>query len=119
MSNREPIDMIKQAIQNGMDLSHIKDITKFKKTMYKFLTNKHFCYEDFGKYVVGTIYDDVAIVEVEDQTLRIVPIMQTGFFDILMNLFKFYSSYEEEKKKVLKVKNIDFKNNDDDEEFWV
>ena len=119
MSKQEPIDIIRKAVDNGMKLSHISNIRKFKNEMFDFLTNKHFCYEDSGRYIVGNIYDDIAVIEIENSTLRIAPIMQFGFFEILMNLFKFYSEYKE--KEVMKnineiKKEIEV---DDDGEFWV
>lgn len=122
MSNQEPIDIIKKAINSGMNLSHIKDIGAFNKKMQSFLTSKHFCYDEGDRLIVGTIHDDIAIIQIDDLTLRIVPLLDYGFYDIIMSLFKFYSTYKEDEvaKKINKPSKSGSRIIEDDNgEFWV
>ena len=122
MSHQEPIETIKKVINNGMNLSHIQNINTFRKEMQNFLTSKHFCYDEGDRLVVGTIYDDIAIIQIDRSTLRIKPLLDYGFYDILMNLLKFYSTYKE--KKIVKQASYMSKGKleiieDDNGEFWV
>lgn len=122
MSNQEPIDIIKKAINSGMNLSHIKDINTFNKKMQGFLTSKHFCYDEGDRLIVGTIHDDIAIIQVDNFTLKITPLLDYGFYDILMSLFEFYSTYKECESVVKENKPMKSGSRiieDDNGEFWV
>lgn len=102
MTNLKKI--IKRAMKHGFDLSFIKNYnerTIFQGLYEYLLKNKYYCsMEDDVIYVGPDIIEDVAEVRIEKQTMKVTPLTENGFFDVLVTLFKYIShvaALEEEK----------------------
>ena len=74
-------------------------------------------------YVGYNIIEDVAKVTVFDTTMRITPLQEEGFFDILIELFKFISITAKLTildKKTEDISTEDYSDDDDSsEEMWL
>ena len=95
--------ILKRAMKHGFDLSFIRNYNEKKiiQGLYDFLiTNHYYCSLENGVVYVGIeIVEDVAEVSVENKTMKIKPLVEKGFFDVLITLFKyikFVSSTEDE-----------------------
>lgn len=102
MTNLKKI--IKRAMKHGFDLSFIKNYnerTIFQGLYEYLLKNKYYCSMEDGVIYVGPdIVEDVAEVRIEKQTMKVTPLTENGFFDVLVTLFKYIShvaALEEEK----------------------
>lgn len=102
MTNLKKI--IKRAMKHGFDLSFIKNYnerTIFQGLYEYLLKNKYYCSMEDGVIYVGPdIIEDVAEVRIEKQTMKVTPLTENGFFDVLVTLFKYIShvaALEEEK----------------------
>ena len=102
MTNLKKI--IKRAMKHGFDLSFIKNYnerTIFQGLYEYLLKNKYNCSMEDGVIYVGPdIIEDVAEVRIEKQTMKVTPLTENGFFDVLVTLFKYIShvaALEEEK----------------------
>jgi hypothetical protein len=89
--------LIQRALKNGFDLSTIENYSEklFKEGLYDYLVeNKFYVTEEDGVIFVGIdIFDDAAEIIIEDEKMTIKPLIQEGFFDILMEVFKYFSKY--------------------------
>lgn len=116
--------IIRRAIKSGFDLSAIPNYSpkKFKSDLWDYLVEqKFFVTEDAGFIVVGyDIIEDTAEVSIDGTTMKVKPLAEFGFFEILIHLFKFIS---------ISSKNYLSSDNDDDptedyseessEEIWL
>ena len=93
--SREINKILKRALKEGFDLKGLPDYSprKFINSLYQHLVENHFIvYEENNIMYVGyNIIDDVAKITVFDTTMRITPLQEEGFFDILIELFKYIS----------------------------
>lgn len=91
----ETKSIIKRAIKSGFDLSAIPNYSpkKFKSDLWDYLVKQQlFLTEEDGFIVVGyDIVEDTAEVFIEGTTMKVKPLAEFGFFEILMHLFKFIS----------------------------
>ena len=91
MSNLKKI--LRRAIKHGFDLSYIPNYRPkiFRAGLYDFLVeNNFFCFMEGEKILVGVyILDDIAEISIEDVTMKVVPLQEGGFFDLLVHLFKY------------------------------
>lgn len=89
--------LIQRALKNGFDLSTIENYSEklFKEGLYDYLVEKKFYVteEDEIIFVGIDIFDDAAEIKIEDKKMTIKPLTQEGFFDILMEVFKYFSKY--------------------------
>lgn len=93
MTNLKKI--LRRAIKHGFDLSYIPNYRPkaFRSGLYEFLVeSKFFCFMEDDKILVGVdIIEDIAEISIEDVTMKVVPLQETGFFDLLIHLFKYIS----------------------------
>lgn len=89
--------IIQRALKNGFDLSSIENYSEklFKEGLYDYLVeNKYYVTEEDGIIFVGIdIFDDAAEIKIQDKKMTIMPLVQEGFFEILMEVFRYFSKY--------------------------
>ena len=85
--------LLKRALTEGFDLSTLPNYNpkKFLDGLYDHLVGKNYIVsEEEGVLFVGySILYDIAEVTVKDTTMKIKPLSEDGFFDILIELFKY------------------------------
>tara|TARA_Y100000114_G_scaffold49778_1_gene45455 strand:+ start:10384 stop:10761 length:378 start_codon:yes stop_codon:yes gene_type:complete len=85
--------ILKRALKHGFDLTSIPDYNpkKFKNGLFDHLVSMHFIvYEDDGALLVGyDVFEEIAEVRIDDTTMKIKPLTETGFFEILLELFRY------------------------------
>ena len=125
MSNLKEI--IKKAIKHGFDLSGIPDYnpTKFKNGLYDHLVENHYVvFEEYGLLYVGfDVFQEAAEVEINGATMKVKPLVETGFFEILIELFR-YVGIAAQEEVIPEQENSDEKttedcDSDDSEELWL
>ena len=125
MSNLKEI--IKKAIKHGFDLSGIPDYnpTKFKNGLYDHLVENHYVvFEEYGLLYVGfDVFQEAAEVEINGATMKVKPLVETGFFEILIELFR-YVGIAAQEEVIPEQENSDEKttedcDSDDSEEIWL
>ena len=119
-------DILKRALKDGFDLSTIPNYTprKFINSLFEHLVKNHFVVyeEDCVMYVGYNVIEDVAKIVVIDTTLKIEPLQEQGFFDILIELFKFIGIIAKIsliEKKTEDVSTEDYSEDDSSEEMWL
>ena len=119
MSNLKNI--LKRAIKNGFDLSYIPDYRPrtFRNGLYDYLVeSKFYCYMEDERIFVGVdILEDIAEVYLEGATMKIVPLGESGFFDLLVHLFKYIGIASKEKPE--EEKTTESMNDNSSEEIWL
>ena len=119
-------DILKRALKVAFDLSTIPNYTprKFINSLFEHLVKNHFVVyeEDCVMYVGYNVIEDVAKIVVIDTTLKIEPLQEQGFFDILIELFKFIGIIAKIsliEKKTEDVSTEDYSEDDSSEEMWL
>lgn len=96
----EAKNLIQRALKNGFDLSTIKNYSEklFKQGLYEYMVKKNFfVFEEDGIIFVGVdILEDVAEIKIENKKMTIKPLVQDGFFDILKEVFKYFSNFSKD-----------------------
>jgi hypothetical protein len=119
MSNLKNI--LKRAIKNGFDLSYIPNYRPrtFRNGLYDYLVeSKFYCYMEEERIFVGVnILDDIAEVYLEDTTMKVVPLSEVGFFDLLVHLFKYIGIASKEKPE--EEETTESLDDDSSEEIWL
>jgi hypothetical protein len=115
--------IIKRAIANGFDLTSIEnyDPKIFTDKLYDYLVkNKYLCMLENSSIIVADYsLEDIAEITIDGYHLNLVPLKTEGFFDILMEVFRFIAdnqnlkpeeeiSTEEEKPSIDEVDSEDF-----------
>ena len=112
---------IKRAIKNGFDLSYLPNYNPkhFRNGLYQYLVeNNFFCYMEDDKIFVGVdILEDIAEVIVEDMTMKVHPLKEGGFFDLLVHLFKYIGIASKEKPE--EEETTESLDDDSSEEIWL
>ena len=126
MSNLKEI--IRKAIKHGFDLSGIPDYnpTKFKNGLYEYLVENHYIvYEELGVLYVGfDVFQEAAEVDINGVTMKVRPLIETGFFEILLELFRYVGIAAKEENRSAPENNSDEKTTEDldsdsSEELWL
>lgn len=123
MTNLKKI--IKRAMKHGFDLSFIKNYnerTIFQGLYEYLLKNKYYCSMEDGVIYVGPdIIEDVAEVRIEKQTMKVTPLTENGFFDLLVTLFKYISHVAalEEEKGEEDISTEDVVDDESSEDLWL
>lgn len=123
MTNLKKI--IKRAMKHGFDLSFIKNYnerTIFQGLYEYLLKNKYYCSMEDGVIYVGPdIIEDVAEVRIEKQTMKVTPLTENGFFDVLVTLFKYISHVAalEEEKGEEDISTEDAADDESSEDLWL
>ena len=119
MSNLK--NVLKRAIKNGFDLSYIPNYNPkhFRNELYQYLVqNNFFCFMEDEKIFVGVdVLDDIAEIIIEDVTMKVVPLKEGGFFDLLVHLFKYIGIAAKEKPE--EEETTESMNDDSSEEIWL
>jgi hypothetical protein len=119
MSNLKNI--LRRAIKNGFDLSYIPNYRPrtFRNGLYDYLVeSKFYCYMEEERIFVGVnILDDIAEVYLEDSTMKVVPLSEVGFFDLLVHLFKYIGIASKEKPE--EEETTESLDDDSSEEIWL
>ena len=80
-------------MKHGFDLSAIDNFTipTFRSGLFEHLVEKNFTvFEEDGELFVGyNIVDDVAKVSFSSDTMKVLPLKENGFFEILIELFRY------------------------------
>jgi|9_EtaG_2_1085328.scaffolds.fasta_scaffold143017_2 hypothetical protein len=92
--------ILKRALKHGFDLSGIKNynLEKFKDGLFEHLVNnKYYVFEEDESLFVGYFaYEDTAKVYFYETFMKVEPIQESGFFEILIELFRYISIAREE-----------------------
>ncbi len=94
---------IRRALKHGFDLSQIPNYTpnKFRNGLYDYLVGQHYAvFEEEGVLIIGyDLTSDIIEVYINDTTMKVVPLAEVGFFEILLDLFKYISIAAAEKNQ--------------------
>lgn len=123
---KETKDILKRAMKHGFDLSFIENFNEKKvlQGLYDYLIRNHYyCSMEDGIIYVGIdIVQDIAEVSIDNKTMKVKPITDKGFFDILISLFKyirFASSIQEKTEEVEDVSTEIDEDDESSEEMWL
>ena len=118
-------DILRRSMKNGFDLSFVNDYNEKQilQSLYDYLvTNYYYCSMEDGIIYVGIdIVEDIAKIKIEDMCLKVKPIKENGFFEILLTLFKFIKYLSSINiKKELDDEDISTETDDESsEEMWL
>ena len=114
-------NILKRAIKNGFDLSYIPNYRPrtFRNGLYDYLVeSKFYCYMEDERIFVGVdILDDIAEVYLDGPTMKVVPLSEVGFFDLLVHLFKYIGIASKEKPE--EEETTESLDDDSSEEIWL
>ena len=86
-------NILRRSVKNGFDLSFVKDYNEIKifQDLYEYLIKDYYyCSMENGVIYIGIdIIEDIAQVRIENKSMKVKPIKEKGFFEILLSLFKF------------------------------
>ena len=119
--------ILRRAIKHGFDLAAVPDYTPFtfRAGLFEFLVDQNFCvFEEEKELFIG--YDpflDIAKVFIDDTTMKVVPLHDEGFFEILIQLFKYITVAckikEKPKEDESEVITESYSEEDSSEELWL
>lgn len=120
-------NIIRRAIDNGFDLSFVKnyDEKALLQGLYDFLVkNKYYCSMDGDVIYVGPdIIEDVAEVRITNKTMRVKALTDRGFFDTLVTLFKYIrhlsEQVAEDSDEDISTETDDLDDDESSEEMWL
>ena len=117
--------ILKRSVKNGFDLSFVQNYNEkaVLQGLYDFLVKNHYyCSMEDGVVCIGiNVVDDIAEVTIQNKTMKVTPLSDKGFFEVLVSLFKYVkhlSSLIEE----ISEEDISTETDDDDEsseELWL
>ena len=120
-------NIIRRAIDNGFDLSFVKnyDEKALLQGLYDFLVkNKYYCSMDGDVIYVGPdIIEDVAEIRIENKTMRVKALTDKGFFDTLVTLFKYIKhlseQVDEDSEEDISTETDELDDDESSEEMWL
>lgn len=116
---RDLKDILRRSIKNGFDLSFAKNYSdkRLLQGIYDYLVKNHYyCSMEDGIVYVGiNIVEDIVEVTVKDKTMKVKPLVDKGFFEVLVSLFKYVKHLASEMEKDLD-EDISTETDDHDEE---
>ena len=120
-------NIIRRAIDNGFDLSFVKNYDEkvLLQGLYDFLVkNKYYCSMDGDVIYVGPdIIEDVAEVRIENKTMRVKALTDRGFFDTLVTLFKYIKhlseQVDEDSEEDFSTETDELDDDESSEEMWL
>ena len=122
---RDKKSILKRAMKNGFDLSFIKNYNEKKvlQGLYDFLImNRYYCSMEDGIIYVGIdIIEDIAEVSINNKTMKVKPLTDNGFFEVLISLFKYikFASLAEEEEENSEDISTETDDDDSSEEMWL
>lgn len=112
-------NILKRSVKNGFDLSFVQNYNEKKllQGVYEFLVKNHYycSMEDDVVYVGINVVEDIAEITIQNGTMKVKPLIDRGFFEVLVSLFKYVkhlSSFIEE----VSEEDIPTETDDEDEE---
>ena len=119
--------IIKRAMKHGFDLSAIPNYnpTEFKNGLFEYLVKMHFTvFEEEGALYIGyDPFEEVAEVTIVNTTMKIKPLTDSGFFEILLELFRYVGIAAKEEAFEPKINSDEITTEDYDsessEELWL
>ena len=98
-------DILRRSIKNGFDLSFAEKHSdkRLLLGLYDYLIkNQYYCSMEDGIVYVGiNIVEDIVEVTIKDKTMRVKPLVDKGFFEVLVSLFKYVKHLASEMEKDL------------------
>ena len=118
------MNIIKRSLKNGFNLSSIPNYNPkgFRDGLYDYLLSKHYSVsEEEGILYVGyNLFEDTAKVIIKDATMRIKPLKEEGFYEILIELFKYVGTYSVEQYQPQEDMTTEsYSEDDSSEEMWL
>ena len=87
--------IIQQALKHGFDLSGLPgyNAKEFRDGLFAYLVEKKFFVseENQNLYIGYEIFDDVMEVTFDKETMKVHPLTDEGFFEVLIHLFRYVS----------------------------
>jgi len=119
-------DILRRSVKNGFDLSFVENYNEkvLLQGLYGFLVkNYYYCSMEDGVVYVGIdIIEDIAEVRIVDKTMKVKPLKDKGFFEVLVSLFKYVthlsSSIEEIPQEDISTETDD-EDDESSEELWL
>ena len=117
-------ETIRRAIKHGFDLSSIPNYTpnKFRRELYDYLVKSHYAvFEEEGVIIVGyDLTSDILEIYINDTTMKVVPLADVGFFEILLDLFKYIAIAAKEKnQEEISTESLSDKDSESSGELWL
>ena len=119
-------DILRRSVQSGFDLSFVENYNEKKllQGLYDFLIRNHYyCSMEDGVVYVGiNVVEDIAEVKIENKTMKVKPLTDKGFFEVLVSLFKYVkhlSSFLEEMSEEDIPTETDDEDEESSEEMWL
>tara|TARA_B100000900_G_C20529056_1_gene695523 strand:- start:435 stop:800 length:366 start_codon:yes stop_codon:yes gene_type:complete len=117
-------ETIRRAIKHGFDLSSIPNYTpnKFRNGLYDYLIKNHYAvFEEEGVIIVGyDLTSDILEIYISDTTMKVVPLSDVGFFEILLDLFKYIAiAAKEQNQDEISTESINEKDSESSGELWL
>ena len=118
--------ILKRSVKNGFDLSFVKNYNEkaLLQGLYEFLIkNYYYCSMEDGVVYVGIdIVEDIAEVTITNKTMKVKPLKDKGFFEVLVSLFKYVnrlsSSEKEMPEEDISTETDDY-DDESSEEMWL
>ena len=86
-------DILRRSIKSGFDLSFAEKQSdkRLLQGLYDYLIkNQYYCSMEDGIVYVGIdIVEDIVQVTIKNKTMKVKPLTDKGFFEILVSLFKY------------------------------
>ena len=112
-------NILKRSVKNGFDLSFVENYNEKKllQGLYDYLIkNQYYCSMEDGVVYVGiNVIEDIAEVRIKDKTMKVKPLTDKGFFEVLVSLFK-YVKYLSSFLQEISEEDIPTETDDEDEE---
>ena len=112
-------DILRRSVKNGFDLSFVENYNEkvLLQGLYEFLIkNYYYCSMEDGIIYVGIdIVEDIAEVRIVNKTMKVKPLKEKGFFEVLVSLFK-YVKYLSSSMDEMPQEDISTETDDEDEE---
>jgi len=119
-------NILKRSVQSGFDLSFVENYNEKKlfQGLYDYLVKNHYyCSMEDGVIYVGiNVVEDIAEVRIQDKTMKVKPLTDKGFFEVLVSLFKYVkhlSSFLEEMSEEDIPTETDDEDEESSEEMWL
>lgn len=101
---RDLKDILRRSVKNGFNLDFAENHSdkKLLQGLYDYLVKNHYyCSMEDGIVYVGIdIVEDIVEVTIKNKTMKVKPLVDKGFFEVLVSLFKYvkHLAYEMEKE---------------------
>ena len=116
---RDLKDILRRSVKNGFNLDFAEkhsDKALLQKLYDYLVKNHYYCSMEDGIIYVGIdIVEDIVEITIKDKTMKVKPLVDKGFFEVLVSLFKYVKHLASELEKDLD-EDISTEPDDHDEE---